>query len=113
MLILHFVYLDRNNANYILTQVRIPVVSNRVCNDNTHKQKITIRMTCAGFLVGGKDTCSGDSGGPLMYYVIRERKWIQTGITSFGEGCKDPGGLGVYTRVQYYPTWIRSKIRRP
>ncbi len=86
----------------ILQQVSLPVVSNSVCNEvfgtaGTEVGEITDRMLCAGFLEGGKDTCFGDSGGPLM---IKEGDiWKLAGITSWGEGCANPGFYGVYTRV--------------
>lgn len=42
---------------------------------------------------GGKDTCQGDSGGPLMYKEVinGKEKMVVAGITSYGDGCADPG----------------------
>lgn len=59
-------------------------------------------MVCAGYMRGGKDSCQGDSGGPLVY----EGK--QLGIVSWGQGCAEPGFLGVYTDVTRYISWIKS-----
>lgn len=47
---------------------------------------------------GGKDTCDGDSGGPLY---LRERvngkfRFLLAGITSYGDGCGLPGKAGFY-----------------
>jgi len=64
-------------------------------------------MTCASDV--GKDTCQGDSGGPLV--VKRNGVWVQVGITSFGEGCAEPGIPGIYTRVASYSTWIHQQIK--
>jgi trypsin len=38
---------------------------------------------CAGVLEGGKDSCSGDSGGPLY----DSKTGVQYGVVSFGVGC--------------------------
>ncbi|XP_026744184.1 serine protease persephone-like [Trichoplusia ni] len=59
-----------------------------------------------------RDTCEGDSGGPLqikstsiycMYVII--------GVTSFGfTTCGEVGYPGVYTRVSNYVPWIESIV---
>ncbi|XP_063367244.1 phenoloxidase-activating enzyme-like [Cydia amplana] len=57
----------------------------------------------------GRDTCKGDSGGPLMY--AKTDAFEVVGIVSFGPS---PCGLvnvpGVYTKVAAYLPWIRSTI---
>ncbi|XP_068624276.1 phenoloxidase-activating enzyme-like [Battus philenor] len=57
----------------------------------------------------GKDSCKGDSGGPLMYE--NGKLFEVVGIVSFGP---TPCGLenipGVYTKVYEYLPWIRSNI---
>lgn len=57
---------------------------------------ITDNMFCAAGY--GKDTCSGDSGGAIVY------KRIQYGIVSFGLGCARENFPGVYTNLR--PLWL-------
>ncbi len=90
-----------------LQEVSVPVVSNEQCN-TAYFGGITNLMLCAGLEEGGKDSCSGDSGGPLM--VNQKGRWEQAGIVSFGEGCAAPGKYGVYTRVAAFAPWIRNAI---
>ncbi|CAF3502551.1 unnamed protein product [Rotaria socialis] len=61
---------------------------------------------CAGVSGGGKDTCKGDSGGPLMMFTT-SHQWVLVGLTSYGFGCARADYPGVYTRVAYYQDWIR------
>ncbi|CAF2738619.1 unnamed protein product [Rotaria sp. Silwood2] len=65
---------------------------------------------CAGVLTGDKDTCKGDSGGPLMAFV--NNLWYLYGITSLGGGleCASSGNPAVYTRVSCYLFDILSYI---
>ncbi|XP_039762251.1 serine protease snake-like [Pararge aegeria] len=68
-------------------------------------------QVCYGDRKTPKDTCSGDSGGPVvvrhpdvycMYSVV--------GVISFGRKCGVANEPGVYTRVEPYVPWIVSKV---
>lgn len=62
-------------------------------------------MICAGVPDGTKDSCFGDSGGPLT-----DSKGTLIGIVSWGIDCADKNYPGVYTRVASHS--IRTFIRR-
>ena len=63
-------------------------------------------VLCAG--AEGKDTCKGDSGGPIHYRV--NDSWLQVGITSAGPIECGEGVRGYYTKIAYYMDWILAKI---
>ncbi|RZF41606.1 hypothetical protein LSTR_LSTR000320 [Laodelphax striatellus] len=73
-------------------------------------------MMCAGADEGDRDTCPGDSGGPLFKWVDERgalhpcHQHIQYGITSFGNQCGLAEFPGVYTRVLHYLSWIESIV---
>lgn len=82
---------------------------------NHLKRVIIPQQICAG---GEKDrdSCGGDSGGPLMSET-RDSKGNSfvylAGLVSYGPTqCGMKGWPGVYTRVSSYLDWISSKIRR-
>lgn len=52
----------------------------------------------------GKDTCVGDSGGPLAY------KGELLGIVSWGVGCANKGYPGVYASIPAFYDWIQNVI---
>lgn len=67
--------------------------------------RITANMLCATTLFGFRDTCAGDSGGPMLKWV--DGRAIVVGITSWGRGwCGMPLNPGVYTQVSRYMPWI-------
>jgi transmembrane serine protease 9 len=69
------------------------------------------RMICAGSHDGTKDTCGGDSGGPLQTQNQGNAgMYTQFGITSFGRFCGDKDTPGVYTRVSKYIPWIEKIV---
>ncbi|XP_030370319.1 venom protease-like [Scaptodrosophila lebanonensis] len=58
-----------------------------------------------------KDTCTGDSGGPVLdYHKDYPCMYHVLGITSTGIGCGTPNIPGVYTRVHFYLDWIKREI---
>jgi trypsin len=61
-------------------------------------------MLCAGR--SGKDSCFGDSGGPL----IDIKSGDLVGITSWGVGCALTEYPGAYTRISAYNSWLKDNI---
>jgi len=96
-----------------LRKVALPIVTNRVCNDRrAHDGDVTAAMLCAGFAAGGKDTCDGDSGGPLIV-PDGHGGAVLAGVTSWGARCAAPRKYGVYTRVARYAGWIERVVSAP
>lgn len=62
---------------------------------------------CFGHKTEMKDTCGGDSGGPLNYF---DGTYKVFGITSFGKDCAVIGYPAVYTRVSYFINWIEDIV---
>lgn len=97
-----------------LLKVSVPIVSTEECDKSYRYQMIKIwdKQICAGG-AKGKDSCSGDSGGPLQalgLYNGRPRTVVY-GIVSFGpHSCGVEGHPGVYTSVAHYVGWILDTI---
>ena len=87
-----------NNGTYYpdrMRVARVPIVSGARARDVYGPSFVGALMVAAGR--EGKDTCSGDSGGPM--FARQDDKRYQIGITSFGRGCGARGYPGVYTEV--------------
>ena len=91
-----------------LQQATVPIVSNSTAAESIGFE-LDSKELAAGYLKGRVDTCSGDSGGPLLIKGSGEQ-WLLAGITSWGFGCGDPGNYGVYVRVSSYYRWIQSYL---
>uniref|UniRef100_A0A4W4F029 Peptidase S1 domain-containing protein n=1 Tax=Electrophorus electricus TaxID=8005 RepID=A0A4W4F029_ELEEL len=94
----------------VLQEVALPIVDRKQCENLVGAGLITKNMICAGLLKGGKDSCQGDSGGPMV--SKQGTVWIQSGITSWGEGCAQPRSPGVYTQVSQYQNWISTILKK-
>jgi len=74
---------------------------------------VTPQMFCAAAPSDGRDTCGGDSGGPILRKDA-SGKIVQVGIVSFGIGqCGKAAFPGVYTRLALYTDWLRSVVEKP
>jgi trypsin len=107
------VQVQRSGLPGHLQAVNVPIVSQQDCRaayTATHDIQPKAHI-CAGYMPGGKDSCYGDSGGPL---IVRAGPTgaLLIGIVSLGEGCARPNQPGVYTRVSSYVDWIISTIEK-
>ncbi len=106
--------LDAAASDYprTLHQAEVEVVSNERCNQpRSYGGEITETMVCAGTTDYTdpseiRDTCAGDSGGPL--FVEQSGEWRIAGVTAWGDGCAQPEKFGVYMRIAPYADWIRD-----
>ncbi|XP_041364536.1 transmembrane protease serine 11D-like [Gigantopelta aegis] len=77
-----------------------------------HEAKEAVRIDdsvfCAAALLGGKDACLGDSGGPFS--CEKDGLWYQVGVVSLGYGCGDMAFPGIYTRIPYFSDWIQDTM---
>lgn len=76
---------------------------------------LSASMICAGVKAGGRDSCYGDSGGPLIATIAGRA--TQLGIVSWGEGpedadvkCGHADVYGVYSRVSSFRDWIAAHL---
>jgi uncharacterized protein (DUF2141 family) len=100
-----------------LKEATVPIFDFTQCNSaytdpENPANGITQRMICAGYPQGGIDSCSGDSGGPLLVSSGIPGLWLQTGIVSFGNDCAIPNFPGVYTRVSEFGAFLEAQIGR-
>ncbi|XP_059141387.1 trypsin-1-like [Physella acuta] len=95
----------------VLNQVLLPIISDDICalSDWYGRDFIPGSTFCAGYEEGGKDGCTGDSGGSLI--CRRNGRWFSQGISSWGYSCAEYKWPGIYTDVSVYSTWITDKMK--
>jgi secreted trypsin-like serine protease len=95
-----------------LQQLMISYVAMADCAKNDALKPVSNQAfaICAGYIPkkgeAGKDSCTGDSGGPLSRFTGGKR--VLVGIVSLGVGCAIRGLPGIYTRVSAYDKWITA-----
>ncbi|XP_017041865.1 serine protease snake [Drosophila ficusphila] len=87
-------------------------VSSTDANDELPRGYDAPSQLCIGSK-DNRDTCNGDSGGPLLvYHKDYPCMYHVMGITSAGIGCSTPDIPSPYTRVHYYLNWIKGELAK-
>jgi secreted trypsin-like serine protease len=86
-----------------LREVKVNATNFATCDANYNNELDAPSTLCAAS--PRKDSCAGDSGGPIL-----NRNGTIVGIVSFGIGCALPQFPGVYSRVSEADTFIRQGI---
>lgn len=95
----------------LLQEVEVPVVDLAVANATpSYLGSLTANMLPAGYPEGGRDSCYGDSGGPMIVPSPVGPGWMQAGIVSFGAGCAEPGVYGINARVSQFRRYILGHV---
>lgn len=102
---------EGKNSSNVLREVEVPLVDDATCKQSY--PNMTENMICAGYKLGGKDSCFGDSGGPLVWWDGQKKQWLQIGVVSFGEGCARPNFPGVYSKISKVSQWIEQELTKP
>nr|XP_002131650.1 chymotrypsin-like elastase family member 2A [Ciona intestinalis] len=98
---------DGSEASDPLLQTDAQIASDSACSQ-AHGLNINDQSKYVCSVGTGRDTCDGDSGGPL--HCLRSTgSWYLAGITSFGDECGSTSG-GVYVEVQRYLSWIQARM---
>jgi len=97
---------DRNAFPDTLQKVDLQYIPLDTCNDRMYNL-LKDEHLCAGDETGDRDSCRGDSGGPL---TVKDGDDISTqiGIVSFSYGCAQEGLYSIYTDVTKEIGFIRS-----
>ena len=94
-----------NRASPKLKQVGLKTLPDARCEAvGKYTGKLDRTTICAGSADGVKDSCAGDSGGPMTRSQGSEM--VLVGLVSWGVGCALPGTPAIYTRVSALTSWI-------
>ncbi|MCH8612033.1 trypsin-like serine protease [Arsenicicoccus dermatophilus] len=92
---------ETGSSSQNLMQVDLPLHTGNQCSPYSSSE-----ICASGNGTAGKDTCNGDSGGPLFV----KGTTTQVGITSWGVGCARADQAGHYTKVSAFRTQILDAI---
>ncbi|WP_162786453.1 serine protease [Hyphomonas sp. CACIAM 19H1] len=97
-------------GSQFLLHVMLPMKPPEDCMKKYAKYQFdALSQICAGHFEGRRDSCSGDSGGPLAALDEKGRTY-QVGIVSYGWRCAAEQREAVYTRIARYRDFIQLHV---
>ncbi|XP_073818449.1 serine protease grass-like isoform X2 [Musca autumnalis] len=107
-------YTEHGHTSNVLLKARVKQLPLSSCSTAYSIRLSDTRHLCAGDETVGRDTCGGDSGGPLIQFAPYnvKKRFIQYGVVASGRyACKFDNKLpGVYTNVSNFMPWITHNI---
>lgn len=108
-----FIFSGEISSSPVLQWVPVTVVPSAACA-RTFAERTGTQLgpgqICAGS-EKGRDSCEGDSGGPLMRGEDEFQRYYLLGVVSFGpRRCGSEDLPGVYTEIPYYLDWILDSM---
>ena len=99
---------ENGRSSQVLLRAGVEVQPDATCGQLFPQTYREDTQLCAGTDGGGKDSCNGDSGGPL--FTTGDGCAQLEGLTSYGS--PDCGSLdgAVYTRIIAYVGWIEATM---
>lgn len=96
-------------------KLRLPLVSIDECKERYFDLGADLNLSseyhlCAGG-VRGKDSCNGDSGGPLIMQRTDITPYQLIGVVSGGTSRCAQGIPGIYTRFTVYVEWVKETMK--
>merc|ERR1719506_1420065 len=106
---------DVTTTSESLREVQLQYIAQDVCDAQFGSKWMTGSYIGDGMMCAytrGKDSCGGDSGGPLIVKgtAANGAQDELVGLVSWGISCADDEYPGVYTRISYYYDWIQETI---
>ena len=104
---------DPSSVSEILMKADVLYMEYERCQQmfDVHNIILTKAMMCAYSSDDGKDSCTGDSGGPMVIKRSEDPSDHElAGVVSWGIGGCGSGYPGVYSRVSDSYEWIKEQI---
>jgi len=105
-------FIDLGVSQRTLQKLEIPLMGQARCR--SFFPRVTRRHICAGGDVD-RDSCNGDSGGPLIAIPAGaapgEQQMFLMGVVSSGTKRCGIGRPGIYTRMSDFEDWIKRTMR--
>lgn len=86
--------------------VTVSVMETEKCKESFDVNEAHI---CA--VLPGKNSCNGDSGGPLMHMFKRRRMMLEGIVSSGTRDCTLTDLAGIYTKVRSYGAWLEEHMQ--
>ncbi|XP_060654202.1 serine protease grass-like [Drosophila nasuta] len=98
---------ENQTLSDVLREANIKLRNPRTCQQS-FRREIAQSQLCVGDVA--RDSCRGDSGGPLSYPAeyLSAQRFVQFGIVSYGAFECGSGYPGVYTKVASFIPWITN-----